>query len=192
MNNKEYILKKFRKLQTCISIILFFIIFLFCWNMTKFDLQEIQLSKWGSLHNHVGLMWNSIVCLLSVSIGINSFLYIKNNNRDKYKFLSYAMFMFISFSLFMIGLFNVNFHLIHNIFAFTFFFAYPLAIFIMNYLNRKNFHYKNWVHNLIMSICMAIIPITLIGLFKGMAIAETAHIIIIVVWNLYIAFKHNN
>ncbi len=191
MDNKQNIIKSFRKLQTFISILLFFIIFFFCWTVTGFNLTEIQLSKWGGEHNNTGLLWNTIVCLLSISIFVNSALYIKHDHRMQHKSISYFLFFLVSLSLFLVGVFNVNYYFIHELAAYFYFFSYPLVIFFVNYINRKNIHYKSWITQLIISIVMAIVPLVFISLFNGKAIAETVHICIVVIWNLYIAFKSN-
>jgi len=189
MHNKEHLVKIIRRLQTFVSILIFVVVFMFSWEVTGFEITEIQLSKWGETGSTVELIWNSVVCTLAVSILINSILYISHNNRIIAKPLLYCMFSFISVCLFTVGAFNVNIHIVHNIAAYLFFFAYPLVIFIFSYINRKHLIYKDWLHHVIISIGMITLPLLCISLFNGMAIAETVHIAFVIVWNLKIAFK---
>ena len=191
MSTKKDLVRVIRKTQTFISIFLFFVVFLLSWNITGFKLTEIQLSKWGESGGKVAVIWNSIVCLLSISIFINSYLYIKHNARIKKKKISYLLFGFISLCLLFVGIFNVNFITIHNISAYLFFFTYPLSIFIFTHIHRKYIQYNDWVNNIIISIGMIVIPLFFISIFNGMAIAETAHIIFVVIWNIKLALSEN-
>ena len=190
MRTKRDLLELIRKSQTFISIILFFFVFIFCWQVTDFEITDIQLSKWGE-SGLTAPIWNSIVCLLSVSIFINSMLYIKNSHRVKRKTLSYALFGFISLCLFLVGLFNVNYSFIHNLSAYLYFFTYPLAIFIFTYINRATLQYKDWIRDLSISIMMIILPLIFIALFKGMALAETVHTALVITWNIKLALKND-
>lgn len=186
MSAKKDLVRIIRKLQTFTAIFLFIIVFLFSWNVTGFEITEIQLSKWGET-GPVAIVWNSIICLLAISIAINSFLYIKHTPRIKKKKISYVLFGFIAFCLLMVGVFNVNFKIIHNIAAYLYFFAYPLAIFVFTHIHRADMQYKNWVKNISISVGMIILPLSLMVAFNGMALAETAHVIFVVLWNVKLA-----
>ncbi len=190
--NRSDLIKIIRRSQTFISIMLFFGVFFFSWDVTGFELTEIQLSKWGETGSIVESIWNSAVCLLSISILFNSIYYLKNNNRIKYKTTSYVLFSLISICLFVIGFFNVNHNFIHNLAAYLYFFIYPFSIFIFAHLNRKTLHYKDWIQHVVISISMMVLPLIFISLFNGMALAEMTHILFVVIWNLKIAFKSIN
>ena len=80
MSRKSDLVDTIRKLQTVISILLFFVVFAFCWGMTDFDINEIQLSTWGSESSPITYtVWNSVIVLLSVSIFVNVFYFIKKH-----------------------------------------------------------------------------------------------------------------
>lgn len=187
---KEDLINVIRKLQTVVSIVIFFIIFFFCWGVTEFKLVDIQLSHWGRKSVGVSWIWNSVIILLSLSTFFNSFIFIKRNHRIKNKIISHILFGIVSLCLFLVGFFSVDYKVIHNIAAYLFFFTYPLSIFLMSYLNRSHLLYKDWFTHLIISIIMVIIPLIFISLFNGMAIAEISHVIIVCYWNLYIVFKN--
>lgn len=187
MSTRKELLRVIRRSQTFISILLFIIVFLFCWQVTDFQLSEIQLSKWGE-SGITAPVWNGIICLLSISIFVNSYLYIKHTPRIKQKNISYVLFGFIAFCLFIVGVFNVNYNIIHNIAAYLYFFTYPLVIFIFTYLHRKTLQYKDWVKDITISISMIILPLIFVALFNGMAWAEIAHVALSIVWNIKLAF----
>ena len=187
---KEDLINVIRKLQTVISIVIFFIIFFLCWGVTEFKLVDIQLSHWGRKSVGVSWVWNSVIILLSLSTFFNSFIFVKKNQRIKNKNVSHILFGLVSFLLFLVGFFSVDYKIIHNIFAYLFFFMYPLSIFVMSYLNRSSLLYKEWFTHLLISIIMVIVPLIFISMFNGMAIAEISHVMIVCYWNLYIVFKN--
>jgi len=187
---KEDLINVIRKLQTVISIVIFFIIFFFCWGVTEFKLVDIQLSHWGRKSVGVSWVWNSVIILLSLSTFFNSFIFVKRNQRVKNKKIPHILFGFVSLCLFLVGFFSVDYNVIHNIAAYIYFFMYPLSIFIMTYLNRSSLLYKEWFTHLIISIIMVMIPLIFISLFNGMAIAEISHVILVCYWNLYVVFKN--
>jgi hypothetical membrane protein len=186
---KRSLVRVIRRLQTVVSIVLFFIIFLFCWNVTGFQIEEIQLSHWGGPDVPTTHLWNGVVVLLSLSILFNAIIFIKKHIRMHNKILPYILFSTVSLCLFMVGIFSVKYSIIHNVAAFTYFFLYPLSIFTMAYINRKTLLYKEWFIHLMFSISMVVLPLTAITIFSGMAISETLHIIVVCGWNLYAAFK---
>jgi len=189
MKRREDLVRLIRRSQTFISIMLFLGVFLFSWDVTGFELTEIQLSKWGETGSVVESVWNGVVCLLSISIFINTYLYINQNNRIKYKNISYLMFGFVSLCLFVVGFFNVNYQFIHNLGAYLYFFTFPLVVFLFAHIHRTTLHYKDWVHHMILSTSMMVFPLIFLSFFNGMAISETIHIVFVVLWNLKIAFK---
>jgi|SaaInlV_100m_DNA_2_1039680.scaffolds.fasta_scaffold21615_2 hypothetical membrane protein len=189
MKRREDLVRFIRRSQTFISIMLFFGVFLFCWDITGFELTEIQLSKWGETGSIVERIWNGVICLLSISIFLNTHFYIKHNKRIKYKNVSHIMFSFVSFVLFMVGFFNVDYYFLHNFGAYLYFFTFPFFIFLFAHIHRKSLKYQDWIHHMILSICMMVFPLIFLSFFNGMAISEIAHTIFVVLWNFKIAFK---
>jgi hypothetical membrane protein len=181
--SKERLIQIIRRSQTFISILVFFTVFIICWWVTKLDIRDIQLSNWGVI-GWVGKIWNSSICLFSISIFINFYLYIRNNSRLKYKISFLILFSILSIFLFLVGYFNMNYHQIHYIFALSYFFLYPLVIFIFSHFNRKYLSYNDWVHKVVISVLMAILPLIFIYAFKGMAIAEIAHTTLVIIYNI--------
>jgi hypothetical membrane protein len=189
MKLKEELLRKFRRLQTIISVVLFLFVLLFFITTTDFNIKEIQVSKWGTL-DETGWVFNSSLIILSISTFLNVFFYIKNHNRIIDKKFLYLLFGSVSFSLFLTGLFDVeNNKIIHNFSAFTYFFAYPLAIFIMSHLNRKTINYNEWILHLSSSMSMVMAPLILIMFFNGMAIPEIVHTLVVMFWNISLLRK---
>lgn len=190
MNKKNDLVRIIRRLQTVVSITLFLIVFLFCWDVTGFNIKDIQLSAWGGGDTPItSSIWNSIIILLSLSIFFNAMLFVKKHMRLKKKLLPYVLFSFVSLSLLVIGCFNVDQKPIHNIAAFSYFFSYPLTIFVMAYLNRKTLLYREWFTHLLFSLVMIVLPLSTINMFDGMGISETIHAVIVCLWNIYAAFK---
>lgn len=188
-DNRKNLVNIIRRLQTVISIVLFFVIFFFCWTVTDFKIMEIQLSHWGRESVSVSPLWNSIIMLLSISTWFNTIIYIRDNDRIKNKKVPYLIFSFLAACLFVVGFFSVDYSFIHNLAAYLYFFVHPLAIFLLAYLNRSTLPYKEWFDHLIISVIMVIIPLIFISMFKGMAVTETIHSIIVCYWNLIVAFK---
>lgn len=189
MKLKEELLRKFRRLQTIISVVLFLFVLLFFITTTDFNIKEIQVSKWGTL-DKTGWVFNSSLVILSISTFLNVFFYIKNHNRIIDKKFLYILFGSVSFSLFLTGLFDVESNkIIHNFSAFTYFFAYPLAIFIMSHLNRKTINYNEWILHLSSSMSMVMAPLILIMFFNGMAIPEIVHTLVVMFWNISLLRK---
>lgn len=178
-------IRRFRTIQTIISIILFIAVFLFCWNTTGFNLQNIQLSYFG-VDNRFSWLWNACLIVLSISIYINVFLFIKYHARKLiYKNFLHAMFFLVSSCLFLTGAVDMH-HPIHNTVAYVYFFAYPLAVFLLAHFNRKHLQYKEWKTHLIFSVAMVVVPLIFLKWFYGMAIAEIIHSSIVMLWNLWI------
>jgi hypothetical membrane protein len=191
MSRKSDLVDTIRKLQTVISILIFFLVFAFCWSATDFKIDEIQLSAWGSESSPITYnIWNSVIVLLSVSIMINVSYFIHKHVRLKQKKIPYIFFGFVSLCLSLVGFFSVDYKVIHNLAAWSYFFLFPLAIFTMAYINRESLLYREWFTHLLFSIIMIVLPLTVINLFEGMAIPETLHTITVCVWNIYVAFKN--
>lgn len=189
MFNKSDLVRIIRRTQTTISIILFFIVLGFCWKVTGLNLKEIQISYWGDSDLKYGWLWNSIIILLSVSIFFNNILFIKKHTRLKEKNVSYILFSFVAFCLFLVGVFNLEYGLLHNLPAWLYFFVYPFSIFTMSYLNRKYLLYKEWFTHLIFSVTMMVLPLIFVTTFNGLAIPEIIHSVIVCLWNIHTAFK---
>jgi hypothetical protein len=188
MSSREELIRVVRRTQTFISILLFFIVFFICWKFTKFDITQVQISIWGR-SGFLGRVWNTAVCTFAISIFINSVLYLRNNLRVRYKNIFYLLFTFVSICLFMVGFYNMDWGAIHNYSAGLYFFFYPLTIFSFSHLNRKYLSYKDWLHYVILSVGMAIIPMILISMFKGMAIAEIAHTFLVILYNIKLSMS---
>ena len=47
--------------------------------------------------------------------------------------------------------------------------------------------YSDWAHKVALSTSMAVFPIFLMYMFKGMAIAEIAHTLLVIIYNIKIA-----
>ena len=116
MSSREELIRIVRKAQTWISILLFLGVSLISWKFTNFDIRDIELSRWGK-NGWIGRIWNTAVCTFAISIFINSFFYLKKNNRVKYKKIFYWLFGFLSICLFSVGFFNMNWGVVHNTFA---------------------------------------------------------------------------
>ena len=186
MLSRERLIKLVRRFQTYISIFIFLTVFFVCWRFANLDIREIELSNWGK-SGWIGRIWNSAVCLFAISIFVNSFLYLKNNTRIKYKKKFYFLFGFLSTCLFTVGFFNMDHVMIHNVSAGLYFFLYPLTIFMFAYLNRKYMLYSDWLQKVIISTSMALLPIMFIHMFHGMAIAEIVHTFLVILYNIKIA-----
>jgi len=177
---------RFRKIQTIVSIIIFIVVFFLFWNVTEFKLDNIQLSYWG-VQEKIGWIWNLVLALLSVSIYINLFYYVKHHPRLAFKKFIQLIFLIVSIFLFITGVVDMS-HKIHTTMAYFYFFAYPLAIFLLAHLNRKHLQYKEWLTHTIFSVLMVVLPLIVIKLFDGMAISESIHSVIVISWNIWLLF----
>jgi hypothetical membrane protein len=189
MSSKEDLTNLIRKTQTIVSILLFFIISLFCWKTTGLEVKEIQISHWGAKDMTYSWLWNGVIILLSISILFNNILFIKQHHRLKNKTIPYILFSFVGLNLFLVGVFNIEYGILHDLPAWVYFFSYPLSVFIMAYLNRGSLLYREWFIHLIFSIVMIVLPISVMSLFEGLAIPEIVHSSIVSLWNIHTAFK---
>ncbi len=181
------IINRIRRIQTIISIIVFVFIFLFCWYETQFNIFDIQLSYWGVAEKASGY-WNGMMMILSLSLFFNVDYYVKNHIRMIEKKIIRLSFASVFLSLFLTGFINMHYY-IHDLTAVYYFFLLPFTIYLMTYFNRKTIQYKEWLTNIIFSTCMIILPLIFINLFKGMAVSETIHSIIVIAWSLWILKK---
>lgn len=177
-------IKKFRRTQTIASIVIFFLVFSICWYVTKFKIEDIQLSYWG-IETKIGWLWNSCLAIISLSMCFNVYHYIDLHPRIHFKKTLQKIFIIVYMSLFLTAIVDMS-HESHKITAFFYFFAYPLSIFTFAHLNRKLLKYREWFIHTAIAVSMAVISLLLIPLFNGMAIAEMAHGAIAVGWNLWI------
>jgi drug/metabolite transporter (DMT)-like permease len=83
----------------------------------------------------------------------------------------------------------MHYGLLHNIVAVFYFFSFPLAIFVLAHLNRKNLQYRDWCTHMVSSLTMVACPLLLIKAFHGMAMAEIVHSAIAIAWNIWISRK---
>src|SRR5438552_3393740 len=126
--------------------------------------------------------------MLSISIYYNAYHFIESHNRVQYKKFLQILVFIVSGCLFVTGAINMHYW-IHNVVAAVYFFAYPLAIFLLAHFNRKHLQYKEWKTHLLISVAMVICPLLFIELFHGMAIPETIHCCIVMSWNLWILLE---
>lgn len=180
--------KKLRRIQTISSVIIFAVIFLSCWYVTKFNITEIQLSYWGVENNKLSPFWNITLMILAISMFFNVRHYIKEHKRMIYKGTIYFVFSTVFLSLFLTGMVTMDYKL-HNMVAFYYFFVYPFSIFLLSHFNRKTIQYREWLGHLCFSIAMIISPLLFIYFFKGMAISEAIHSAVVLSWSLWI-LKH--
>ena len=178
------VLKRVRRLQTIFSAIIFMAVFLFCWNITKFNILEIQLSYWG-INDKASVYWNSMMIILSLSLWYNVDFYVKTHARMIEKKIIRMMFGSVFLCLFATGAINMHYY-IHNLTAVYYFFGLPLTIYLMAYWNRKAIQYKEWLWQISFSTCMILIPLVFIHMFKGMAISETLHSTIVMLWGFWL------
>ncbi len=181
---KEELINKIRQLQLLISVFVFIIVAFQCWIVSGLNITEIQVSAWG-VTKDIGWMWNGSVVLVSLAILFNVIWWINKHKRLQYKGTFYILFTFMSFCLILVGLFPSGSHrILHEIPAFIYFFSYPMIIFAMAFINRKEIQYNEWIKHLSFSLLMIMIPLAFISAFKGMAISEMLHTIIVAIWNL--------
>ena len=181
------LINKIRRIQTVVSIVIFVVVFLFCWYVTNFNIFDIQLSYWG-VAEKASAYWNGTVMVLAASLLFNVDYYVKNHIRMIDKTILRISFGSVFLSLFLTGYVDMHYY-IHNITAVYYFFVLPLTIYLMAYFNRKTIQYKEWLTHIIFSTCMIITPLLFIHLFKGMAISEIAHSVIVMLWSLWILKK---
>lgn len=181
------IAERVRRIQTIVSIIIFIAVFLFCWHATNFNIFVIQLSYWGVAIKS-SIYWNVTVMLLAISLFFNVDYYVKNHIRMIDKNIIRIVFASVFSALFITGLVNMHYY-IHNITAVYYFFVLPLVIYLMAYFNRKTIQYKEWLGHIIFSTCMILVPLLFIHIFKGMAISEILHSVIVMLWSIWILKK---
>ena len=184
-------IKRFRRVQTLSSILLFVGVFFLCWYVTKFDLKKIQLSHWG-IEEKLGWIWNSCIAVLSISIFINVYFFIKHHTRLFEIYTKSIILFFLSTSIFLFITGVVDMHnQLHTITAYLYFISYPLAVFSFAHLNRNSLQYKEWLNHTIFSVIMVSLPLFTLNMFPGMAITEIIHTVIVILWNIWISTLDN-
>lgn len=173
-----------RRLQFFISSILFFSIFIFCYKTTGFDLTEIPLSKWGVTEN-VKWFWNLSLIIMGVSCFFNISHYIKEHQQLMFKKTLNTLFFIECMSICLIGIFPSG-NFLHSLFAYGYFFSLPFTIFCLAFINRNILTPTEWFFHTIISSLMIVFPLMSFLYFEGEAIAEIIHIVIFLVWNIYI------
>lgn len=188
---KDELINKIRQLQMIISVAIFLLVTILCWDITNFDITKIQISIWGAT-TKTWWMWNGAILIVAGAILFNVIWWLYKHKRLKYKKIFYPIFIFCSVCLFMVGIFPTGqYKYLHDIPAFTYFFVYPFTIFALAYLNRKVIGYNEWIKHLVLSVLMIILPLVFIKIFDGMAISEIMHTGIVAIWNLSIIKKNN-
>lgn len=187
---KKDFVSKLRHFQMVFSLVLFALVTALCWVVTGFDITKIEISAWGGA-SKIWWIWNGCLMLLSITILFNVIIHIRRHRKMKYKGLFYFLFAVTSISLFLIGLFPVQYGKLHAAAAYVYFFAYPLAIFGMAFLNRRALAYEEWVKHTMLSIIMITVPVIFIQMFEGKAVAEILHSVVVGIWNIsLLGHKH--
>lgn len=186
----EKLVGRIRHLQLIATVFVFILVGLLCWDITGFDITKIQLSEWG-VDSDTWWMWNGTLVLTAITILFNVSYWIYKHKRLRYKPIFYGLFTFMSICLILVSIFPTGYkqHM-HDIPAFTYFFAYPLTIFVMGAVNRDNIRYNEWLKHLFLSITMMTLPLIFIKTFDGMAISEILHTVVVMIWNLTLLKKH--
>lgn len=152
---------------------------------------DIQLSFWGGYSQHKWI-WNGILMILAMTMLLNVSDYLESFKKINHKKTLILFFFSITFSLFITGLVNVALNgIIHNVFAFYYFFSCPLGIFLIAHFNSKNLLRKDWIIHIIFSLAILFLPLSLLHVFKGMGIPEAIHSSLILSWNLWLLTKIN-
>ena len=115
---------------------MFFLVVIMCWISTDFSITEIQLSYWSNVEG-LSMMWNGILIILGLSTWLNQWIWIRRHRRLTNKIFPKIGFSAVSLFLILTGMFNIDFKVLHNIFAFSYFLGYPFVIFLTAYINRK-------------------------------------------------------
>lgn len=182
MNN----LNKLRRKQTLFSSILFLGVLYFFISTTHFKLTEIQLSYYG-VYDY-GFIWNASLVLLSISFFFNYKTYVLAHPRLKTNRIIRILFSTAFIALFLTGAIDMTYPL-HNFFAYSYFFSYPLGILLLAHFNSKNIPFSTWCIHLIFASLIIIPALILIPINKGLAIPELSHSIFVLLWNLWILSK---
>ena len=173
-----------------ISATIFLCVFFFFFSTTKFNLTEIQLSYWGA-NNEYSWLWNIALIIVSISFYFNFKHYIASNHRIKVNKITNLLFYTIFISLFFTATIDMT-YILHNFFAYIYFFSYPLAIFLLAHFNSNNLLYNEWLTHLIFSLAIIVTPLSLIPFYKGFAYPEIIHSFFIMLWNGWIAKNIND
>ena len=121
---------------------------------------------------------------------ISSFL--EENQRIKYGRIWRQVFGLSCLGLAIVGIVPMESGTldIHDIAAWSYFFMFPLTILLMAFFERKNIQHGEFLHHVITAAIMAILPSIIYDLFKGAAVAEVSHSLIVLYWNAYIFIKY--
>lgn len=174
----------FRKIQTIASIFCFIIIFFLCWYVTQFNIKDIPLSKLG-INEKIKNLWNFSVVLVSISMFINISAYVFQHLVVGRKFLR-VMIGIICVFLAGTAIIDMNTLVPHSLSAVLYFIGFPIFIFLLSFLNRKHILISEWKHHIKSAITMIIIPLICLYSFKGLAICELTHAMIVMYWNISI------
>ena len=169
-----------------ITILVLFATLLSPW----FSWEQNALSDLGV--GEVALIFNVAVFFggllnLIFSIGVKEYL-----EKTKKSFFGVAFLMIASISLTLVGIFTIDFPIIHALVALSFFLLSPLALLLIG-LNFKDNQTKNLSITLgsLSLAAILLLPIALIVLpiQAGFAIPEIIHSIILGIWTIIIATK---
>lgn len=172
-----------RKIQTVLSCAFFLAILSYCIAYSKHELTQVQLSYWG-VEEIIGLIWNSTLMIMAISMHYNLAQFLLKKRMYKAKAL-YWCFSFVYFTLFISGLVTMEYK-IHTVAAYLYFFSYPFSIFLLYWFNRSKMSLYERRGHLLFIFAMILTPIILLFPFKGMAISEIGHSLVVVMWSLWI------
>lgn len=177
-----------RTIQLALAVLSFPIVTIYCWHITGFNMNEIQLSYFG-VNSKVQWYWNLLVILLSYFMWYNINMFINDHPRINNRIVWKILFGFSLVNLVLVGIIPMN-EYFHSVAAYLYFFSFPLIIFSFGFLERKRIRYRESLSHMVISLFMMIIPLTMLAFWTGKAIAEIAHSIFLILWNLYVYLKH--
>ena len=183
--------RKLRKFQIFLATFIFLITIVYCWNVTDYDITEIQLSKFG-IHENSKHWWNISMVLISHFILRNICSFLDENQRIKRNRVWKQLFGLSCLGLAIVGIVPMEAGIfdLHDVAAWGYFFMFPMAILFMAFFERKNIQHSEFLHHTWTAAAMSFLPIIAFEFFHGFAIPEMIHSLIVLYWNLYIFFKY--
>jgi hypothetical protein len=170
------------------SYIIFIITPIICYILIEqFNLFTDPLTKFG-LSENSSYLWIFISLFFNLFLYVNSKIILKRQNI-KQKFLSIILF-FSLINLFISTIF-IQYNTIHSLTAFIYFLTYPFFIFTYGFFIKKNNPNVGLFSIGMSSLCL-VLPITTLGIFKGFAIPEITHCLLVLFWNIKLIYTRNN
>lgn len=180
-------ISKIRKWHSVVSSIIFFLLLGFCSWAVNLKITNISLSEFG-IQKETSIIWNGILCLMSVLLYLESIKNIINHIKESSKYL-YVLFTLSSVCLFLTGLIDMSHLIFHNSFAVLYFIGYSSSVFLFGkHLLHNNF--RMGISSIVISILSIIIPMYLVYAFPGLAIPEIAHTIFVFSWIIIMSWEN--